>query len=566
MRQLKNILKSIDGKGVQQLSLICGKDYLKCGINYSFSHLEGELVLIEIKIPLEQLCSVTISDIESYLTLSYSDFLYRTLYSYIKELDGRLINKNKGDSYTGRIISSPPSDVIVSNNYSYIDSNTNNWVVRIKAILPNSNKKINSEKATKLLIQFLPNQIQKFLTHIHDKDYVTIMDHVLDLAREQNFIRQYICIHGYVGFIGNGSKLCDEKNVKESRELILFKSPKEHEVEIKCNNKIIRGMGIPKGFTCITGGSYSGKTTFLNALALGVYNYPFGSGKEYIISINDTVTICMEEKRVINSTDMRLFYKSMPGNELLLNYSDNCASACVSQAANTVEALTWGARLILIDEDRSAANFLWRDDTISTLIGTDVFTPFNTILPSIIKKFDVSCVLVTGSNSSFLKTADNAFIFDNFRIHSLMINYYDKNTNSNIKDIVIPNLNDEKWIFDESGRLLFDYKTIEKYLLGDTNEIKVGDSIISIGCWDTVLTQNQVNTLLEFVKWISHLNYSTPLTFNSLVNQFVYEHTFNISFQSNKERCFKESPYVYDFFRLLNRLKVIKKYVKISTE
>ena len=391
------------------------------------------------------------------------------------------------------------------------------------------------------------------------------IDHVLDLAKEQNFIRQYICINNYVGFIGNGSKLCDEKTVKESKNLILFESPKEYEIEIKINNKTIRGMGIPKGFTCITGGSYSGKTTFLNALALGIYNYPLKSGKEYIISIDNTVTLSMEEKRIINSTDMRLFYKFMPGNENLSDYFDSCASSCVSQTANTVEALTWGARLILIDEDRSAANFLWRDTTISTLIGTDAFTPFNIMLPSLIKKFHISCILVTGSNSSFLEVADNALIFDSFRVRKLMTNTSDKNTNLYTENNLIQCLKEEKSLVDKTGHLLFDYKTIEKQIHGDINEIKVGDSVISIGCWDTVLTQNQVNALVGFLRWINYLNYSIPVTFNSLVNQFVYEYTNNINCQVDKEYCFYELPFIYDFFRLLNRLKYIKKYINIST-
>lgn len=561
MRQLKNILHSIHGKGVQQLSLICGKVFSKCDINYLFFPLERDSFLIEIKIPLNLLCKIATPNTESLLMLAYSDFLYRIFYSCIKELDENLINKNKGDSYTGRIFTTPPPEVIVSNNYSFINTNTNEWIVRVKTIVPNSNNKINAEKATRLLVNSLPNQIQKFLVSIQKDENIKIIDRVLDLAKEQKFIRQYICMHGYVGFIGNGSKVCNEKTVQGTSALVPFESPKEYEIEIQYNNKTIRGMGIPKGFTCITGGSYSGKTTFLNALALGIYNYPLGSGKEYIISDTKTVTVSMEEKRVINSTDMRLLYTRLPNNENPCDYSDNCASSCVSQAANTIEALTWGAHLILIDEDRSAANFMWRDNTISTLIGTDVFTPFNIILPYIIKKFNISCILITGSNSLFLEMADHSFIFEAFRIRALKAHQFNKKIKYDVSGKVMPELKKENSLFDETGQLLFDYKLNENTIFCDINEIKVGDSTISIGCWDTVLTQNQVNTLVEFVKWISYSNHSTPTTFDSLVNKFVYEYPHNICLEF-KGNCFNELPYTFDFLRLLKRMKFLKKYIK----
>ncbi|HBC96588.1 MAG TPA: ATPase, partial [Clostridium sp.] len=47
------------------------------------------------------------------------------------------------------------------------------------------------------------------------------------------------------------------------------------------------------------------------------------------------------------------------------------ASGSTSQAANVMEALECGTRLLLIDEDTSATNFMIRDGRMQKLVSKD---------------------------------------------------------------------------------------------------------------------------------------------------------------------------------------------------
>ena len=44
------------------------------------------------------------------------------------------------------------------------------------------------------------------------------------------------------------------------------------------------GMGIKKGITVITGGGYSGKSTLLDAIEMGIYNHIPGDGREFVLT------------------------------------------------------------------------------------------------------------------------------------------------------------------------------------------------------------------------------------------------------------------------------------------
>ena len=62
------------------------------------------------------------------------------------------------------------------------------------------------------------------------------------------------------------------------------------------------------------------------------------------------------------------FIKWLPGGDTS-DFSTDRASGSTSQAANIMEAVNCGAKLLLIDEDRSATNFMMRDNMMKELIG-----------------------------------------------------------------------------------------------------------------------------------------------------------------------------------------------------
>jgi len=64
------------------------------------------------------------------------------------------------------------------------------------------------------------------------------------------------------------------------KDALPFQSTTEDEIEIAG----VRGMGIRKGVTVITGGGYSGKSTVLNAISAGIYNHVKEKISEWLTS------------------------------------------------------------------------------------------------------------------------------------------------------------------------------------------------------------------------------------------------------------------------------------------
>ncbi|MDK6949072.1 ABC-ATPase domain-containing protein, partial [Escherichia coli] len=61
----------------------------------------------------------------------------------------------------------------------------------------------------------------------------------------------------------------------------------------------------------------------------------------------------------------------LPSGDDTTRFSTANASGSTSQAAGLMEALSSGARVLLIDEDTSATNFMIRDERMRRLIPDD---------------------------------------------------------------------------------------------------------------------------------------------------------------------------------------------------
>ena len=123
----------------------------------------------------------------------------------------------------------------------------------------------------------------------------------------------------------------------------------------------LRGMGVPRGITLIAGGGYHGKSTLLKALERGVYDHIAGDGREYVITDHTALKIRAEDGRKITNTDISLFITHLPNGKDTRRFSTLDASGSTSQAANIVEGIESGSRVLLIDEDTSATNLMVRD-------------------------------------------------------------------------------------------------------------------------------------------------------------------------------------------------------------
>ena len=175
-------------------------------------------------------------------------------------------------------------------------------------------------------------------------------------------------------------------------------------------------MGIGQGITLIIGGGYHGKSTLLQALERGVYNHIAGDGREYIATDDTAMKIRSEDGRSVRSVDISLFMHDLPDGRDTTSFSTLDASGSTSQAANVMEALESGSKLLLIDEDTCATNFMIRDELMQKVIHEDAepITPFIEYVESMWKNSGISTILVAGSFGAFFHIADSIIQMDRY--------------------------------------------------------------------------------------------------------------------------------------------------------
>jgi predicted ABC-class ATPase len=176
-------------------------------------------------------------------------------------------------------------------------------------------------------------------------------------------------------------------------------------------------MGIPTGITLIVGGGYHGKSTLLRAIELGVYNHIPNDGRELVVTNPAAVKIRAEDGRSIASVDISPFINQLPQGRSTSQFSTTNASGSTSQAANIMEALEAGAKLLLVDEDTAATNFMIRDRRMQQLIAKEKepITPFIDKVRQLYTDYGVSTILVMGGSGDYFDVADTVIAMENFQ-------------------------------------------------------------------------------------------------------------------------------------------------------
>ena len=282
---------------------------------------------------------------------------------------------------------------------------------------PANGRTINATELEKILFDFLPVYIQKsfFYSSLNAKE----LQNYIELAEDQEFIRQTLPAKNLCAFIADGSILPRESGIssRPMKASVPFTSPDSLRISINLPHKgKITGMGIPKGITLIVGGGYHGKSTLLNALELGVYNHIPGDGREYVITDATAVKLRSEDGRFIKDVDISMFINDLPNKKDTRCFSTLDASGSTSQAAGIAESMEAGSHLFLLDEDTSATNFMVRDAFMQQVIQREKepITPFLERAEDLYKKAGISTILVAGSSGAFFHIADTIIQMDNY--------------------------------------------------------------------------------------------------------------------------------------------------------
>jgi predicted ABC-class ATPase len=139
------------------------------------------------------------------------------------------------------------------------------------------------------------------------------------------------------------------------------------------------------------------------------------------------VKIRAEDGRRVEGVDIRPFINNLPNQSDAAAFRTDNASGSTSQAANIIEALEVGTKVLLLDEDTCATNLMIRDARMQALVekAGEPITPFIDRVRQLAgqspaltggdqDKRGVSSILVLGGSGDYFDVADTVIRMDNY--------------------------------------------------------------------------------------------------------------------------------------------------------
>ena len=505
-----------------------------------------------------------------------ADYCLRTFAPYIDALNADLFNRSRPDNENGKYYLYHPGGEVLVRNTAYFalcpqkdyENGSGNMVyllddgvsrpprmcfcIRMQVQLPK--KKL--RKTIQMLCRDLPDAVDRFIAEFNPNQ----LEKTLDLAQKQTAIRAWLRTSEYCAFIANGSILPRSKGTDLPMiDAVPFKSTPNDEIEI-CG---VRGMGIRRGVTVITGGGYSGKSTFLDAISAGIYDHCLGDGRELCITDDTAMTISAEDGRSVKAVNISPFIKWLPGGDTH-NFSTEHASGSTSQAANIMEAVDYGTKLLLIDEDRSATNFMIRDCMMKELIEKEPITPFTDRVKELYSSCGISTILVIGGSGEYLLIADRIYMMEDYLIHDVTkkskVICSSHGVQANIPQPTRWTQN--RTLYSDFFSSYPEGSGTERLAVSDMGFIFIGDEMIDIRGLHDIISKRQLDALGYMLRYLEVHNTDRKIDIDARIDE-LYDKiadegldTVFSSFFTTTER-FLDMPRKLELKALINRMRHI---------
>jgi len=505
-----------------------------------------------------------------------ADFCLRAFKKYIDELNAELYNRSRPDNENGKYYLCTPGGEIIKRNTAYFalcpqKDYTNGsgstvyllndgvsrpplmcLCIRIQVQFPLKRLR----KTFQMMCRDLPDAVDRFVL---DFD-IEGLKKASELAKKQSAIREWLKNSDYCAFLANGSILPRAKGTDlPMLDAIPFRSTTDDEIEI-CG---VRGMGIKKGVTVITGGGYSGKSTLLDAISAGIYDHAIGDGRELCITDVSAVTISAEDGRSVKHVNISPFIKWLPGGDTS-DFSTDHASGSTSQASNIMEAVDSNAKLLLIDEDRSATNFMIRDRMMKELIEKEPITPFTDRVNELFKTHGVSTILVIGGSGEYLSVADKIYMMEDYLIHDVTDKSKNICSSYNVTTALPASANWQqcRTLYSDRFSSYPEGSGTEKLEVSDMGFVIIGDEKIDVRGLHDIVSPRQLDTLGFMLRYLEVSNNDREIDIEKKINDLyarIDEEGIDFLYSSFFTTCerFLDLPRKQELMALVNRMRKI---------
>lgn len=368
---LRHQLKSLDGRSYREYKSIKG-DYAFDEFELSVDYVQGDPFAAPSRICIRISQAVAGFPVE-WMTdygrrVAIADYLTRQVAEVAQSLQMK-----RGSGKSGKIEIATPSQAILRRTAVWVEPDA--IEVRLTVGLPAFGRRISGKAAVALLCKDIPLLVSQCLKfEALDAAAIECQINTLEDAKA---LRDQLGESGLVAFVAAGAYLphrsgIDERQLTEAAEPFFPPDDEDESVELETpHSGLVKGLGIRAGVTLIVGGGYHGKSTLLRAIEQGIYNHIPGDGREQVVSDTRTVKLRAEDGRSIVGVDISPAIDHLPKGQDSRQFSTTNASGSTSQAAGLIEAVEAGAKVLLIDEDTAATNFMIRDYKMQALISKD---------------------------------------------------------------------------------------------------------------------------------------------------------------------------------------------------
>ena len=445
MKALYHKIRTLAGKNYGLYKSLAEKSWDFGDFSLEFLHVQGDPFApasrVMIKANLQILGYPSEWGVSFERRLALSDFLHRRMSRVVKE---RYPDKD------GAVVFEGVGPEMLVRNSLWIDNGELRAVLQVR--LPGEGRKIQAEAASEILTMVLPDLVSASLYNEggciggnrREEGVVPELEAHHRVLADRSAVLLELEKQGLCAFVPDGAVLPRASGISQEpmEGAIPFESPAQMAVTLEVNGRKVRGMGIPKGITVITGGAFHGKSTLLQALTAAVYPHVPGDGREGIVIDETAMRVGVEDGRSVRGTDLSMFVRDLPGGVSTRCFTTAGASGSTSQAANLLEAMEAGVKTFLVDEDSSAVNFLIRDGRVRKLLGDErePLIPLTDRIREICyglqeaskgrcsaicesersvvssgKRAERSFILVAGACGDYLDIADNIIIMANYK-------------------------------------------------------------------------------------------------------------------------------------------------------
>lgn len=258
-------------------------------------------------------------------------------------------------------------------------------------------------------------RLERFARNLCRRPSTDLRRHVASV-RCSRALRAALPGHGLVAFLAEGALLARAADGSPLPGCAPLCVPRSLRTTIDCGRfGRFHGLGIRRGVTAVAGAPYHGKSTLLSALMAGREDHPPGDGRELVVSDPSVIRVQAEDGRRIKATDLSWYFPRLPASDATA-FATVHASGATSMAAGVVQGVAAGCRLLLVDEDSAAGNFLHLDPGMRALLGRDL-AGFRTLVDALphLAAQGVSTVLVAGAHLATLAAAERVVVMGHFQ-------------------------------------------------------------------------------------------------------------------------------------------------------